>query len=122
MSDKLQIMFEQQVQFMKLLQEKRDFPEFPVDLSQKKDQKFVKSLIYDCVDELWESQRMLKNTKSHRITDFPDLDREGYIEELADALHYYFEVVAASGVTLDELFESYIRKGEINVERIKNNY
>lgn len=120
--DRLDDMFLQQEQFMRLLQEKRTFPDFPVDLSTKSGQKLVKEVSYECADELHEARQLLKNSKSHRATEITEFDRDDYVEELSDALHYFFEVVILSGVTQQELFESFMKKGEKNVSRIKNGY
>ena len=66
--DKLDEMFSQQESFMRLLQKKRNFPQFPVDLETKEGQKFCKSIVYEIMGELFESVQHLKNSKDHRIT------------------------------------------------------
>lgn len=121
MSDRFLEMYEQQKDFMVLLNKKRGFPAFPVDLSSKAGQKFLKTISYECADELHEARQHLKQ-KDHRITDVGAVDRAEYVEELVDALHYFFEIVIASGISADELFEAYIKKGEVNTERIENDY
>ena len=120
--DRLSRMWEQQVDFMKLLQQERNFPEFPTDLSSKKGQKFLDDIRHHCQDELHEAAQHLKNSKSHRATEIPEIDREAFLEELVDALHLYFELVIASGISLEELVEAYLQKGRVNVDRIKNGY
>lgn len=120
--DRLQEMWEQQRQFMTLLQEKRNFPEFPTDITTKKGQQFLKDIRNHLMEELFEAGQHLKNAKSHRATELPDVDREAYKEELVDALHLYFELVIASGVTLEELFDAYMAKGDTNIFRIENGY
>lgn len=122
MEDRLQHIWNQQVQFMRLLCEKRGFPSFPVDITSKSGQKFLKGVAHDCMDELFEAIQHLKNGKDHRVTEVPDIDRDKYVEELVDALHFFFEVAIASGVTLDELYGAYITKGETNVRRIASGY
>ena len=122
MKDRLEKMFDQQESFMKLLQQKRDFPEFPVDLSSKSGQRLIKGISYECQDELHEARQHLKNSKKHRLTDVRELDREKYIEELVDSQHYLFEIVIASGITLEEFFDAYLKKGYTNVDRINNGY
>lgn len=119
--DRLKEMFAQQESFMRLLQETRGFPDFPVDLASKAGQKLLKNISYECADELHEARQHLKN-KDHRATLINQIDRQEYVEELVDALHYFFEIVLASGISEDELFEAYIEKGRINEERIKNGY
>lgn len=121
-SDKLTKMFEQQKQFMELLKAERGFPEFPVDLSKKEGQQILKKIAHECMHELFEANQMLKNSKDHRITQDSAIDKDLYLEELSDALHYFFEIVILSGITDEELYESYIKKGEKNTTRIKNGY
>jgi hypothetical protein len=120
--DKLQEMWEQQKQFMELLRQQRDFPPFPVDPTSKSGQKLLKGITHECMHELFEANQTLKNSKDHRATDVKEFDREHYVEELVDALHYFFEIAILSGITLDELHDSYMKKGETNVNRIKNGY
>lgn len=120
--DRLSEMWEQQHDFMKLLCERRGFPQFPVDMKTKVGQRFLKGITYDCMDELFEANQELKNSKGHRATEISELDREAYVEELVDALHYFFEIVIASGVTLDEMHEAYMKKGEVNRKRIESGY
>lgn len=115
-------MWIQQVAFMELLQEKRNFPDFPTDITSKPGQKFLKDITHHMMDELFEAGQHLKNAKSHRATLVPEVDREAYKEELVDALHLYFELVIASGITLQELHDAYMKKGDVNVERIRNGY
>ena len=122
MGDRLLEMWQQQHEFMKLLQIKRNFPDFPVDINSKSGQKFLKSITHECMGELFEANQELKNSKGHRETEIPEIDRDAYVEELADSLHYFFEIVIASGVSIDELYEVYMKKGNINVKRIVEGY
>jgi hypothetical protein len=122
MIDKLQNMWEQQHSFMKLLQEKRGFPDFPVDIKTKPGQKFLKGITHECMGELFEANQELKNSKNHRATEISEIDRDAYIEELIDSLHFFFEILIASGISLDEMYEAYMKKGEKNVDRIINGY
>ena len=119
--DMLVQMFSQQETFMNLLKEKRGFPDFPVDLTSKVGQKLLKNISYECADELHEARQHLKQ-KDHRISDMGDIDRAEYTEELVDALHYFFEIVIASGISVDELFEAYLKKGDVNTARITGDY
>jgi NTP pyrophosphatase (non-canonical NTP hydrolase) len=122
MKNDLRSLWVQQEEFMHLLREKRGFPEFPTDLSSKQGQQFLKDIRNHLMEELFEAGQHLKNSKSHRATEIPELDREAYKEELVDALHLYFELVIASGITMEELVDAYLRKGEINRQRIESGY
>ena len=115
-------MWEDQASFVRLLQEKRGFPETPVDLTSKAGQTFVKRIIYEAADELHEVRGHLRNSKAHRATEVEGFDREAYVEEISDVLHYLIEVCIVSGVTADELKRKYLEKGRINRERIANGY
>jgi predicted house-cleaning noncanonical NTP pyrophosphatase (MazG superfamily) len=120
--DQFKLMWEQQYEFMKLLQEKRNFPKFPVDIETKQGQKLLDDITFHIMKELFESNQHLKNSKSHRITEVPEIDRDAYIEELVDVLHLYLEICIAAGVSRNELFDAYMKKGTINTSRINNHY
>lgn len=120
--DKLREMWIQQEAFMKLLQKERSFPNYPVDPTSKFGQKFLKGITHECMHELFEANLLLKNSKDHRVTDVTEFDRDSYVEELVDALHYFFEIAILSGVSLDELHRAYMKKGQVNIERIEGGY
>lgn len=122
MSDSFDEMWEQQRDFMKLLQEKRGFPQFPVDISSKPGQKLLEDISFHMMKELFEAGQHLKNSKSHRITEIKDVDQDAYLEELVDVLHLYFEVCIAAGITPERLKQSYLAKGKTNFERINGGY
>jgi hypothetical protein len=115
-------MWYQQEVFMHLLRKKRNFPEFPVDLGSKEGQKVVKGIAQDTMHELFEAVHLLKNSKDHRATNVDGFDRAAFKEELVDALHYLFEICIASGISMDEFYDAYMAKGEVNVARIKDGY
>jgi len=120
--DMLLQMFDQQQEFLELLRAKREHPEFPLDLCEKKNQQFLKSLSHECMHELFESNMLLKNSKKHRTTEFNDFDRESYKEELSDVLHYLVGILIYSGISVDEIFEMYMKKGQVNINRINSGY
>ena len=115
-------MFRQQQEFLELLRDKRDHPDFPLNLSAKESQQFLKSLSHECMHELFESNMLLKNSKKHRTTEFIDFDRESYKEELSDVMHYLIGILIYSGISVEEMFEMYMRKGQVNIDRINSGY
>ena len=121
-SEKLDYMFYQQYKFMKLLQRKRNFPQFPVDLTTKVGQKIVKDIMHDGMHELFEAIVLLKNVKDHRVTEMNDIDREHFLEELVDAQHYFVEVCILCGISSRELFTAFMEKGRVNIKRILSGY
>ena len=120
--DKFETMFVQQREFLNLLREKRNHPNFPLALDEKKSQQFLKHLSHECMHELFESNMLLKNSKSHRSTEIKDFDRESYKEELSDVLHYLIGILIYSGISMEEMFEMYMKKGQINIDRINGGY
>ncbi len=120
--DKLKKMFEQQESFMRLLQEKRNFPNFPLDLSKKEDQRFIKEIAHECMHELFEAIHLLKNSKSHRNTQISEFNREAFLEEISDTFHYLVEIIISSGISVDEIYEAYMKKGKVNEDRINSGY
>tara|TARA_Y100001968_G_scaffold245481_1_gene229593 strand:+ start:184 stop:555 length:372 start_codon:yes stop_codon:yes gene_type:complete len=120
--DKFESMFDQQREFLELLCSKREYPNFPLDLSVKKNQQFLKTLAHECMHELFESNMLLKNTKSHRSTEFNDFDRDAYMEELSDVLHYLVGILIYSGISFEEMYDMYMKKGQINLDRINGGY
>jgi len=120
--DKLEKMFQQQYNFIKLLQDLRGHPQIPMDLSLKENQLFLKHLSHECMNELFEAIQCLKNSKTHRATDVPDFDREAYKEELSDVLHYLVGILVCSGISFQEIYDSYLEKGQINIDRINGGY
>jgi len=120
--ERLEEMFYQQLQFMKLLQEKRSFPKFPVDLNSKEGQKIVKDVSHECMHELFEAVHLLKNSKSHRETEVKEFDKEAFLEEMVDALHYFFEICILANIPPEVLFEAFMSKGKVNEDRILKGY
>lgn len=49
-------------------------------------------------------------------------NREAYVEELADCMHFFAVLCLAGGVTGAELHEAYVKKNEENQRRIANGY
>lgn len=115
-------LFQAQENFMKLLQEKRNFPQHPIDLSTKAGQRFVKEISHDCMHEMFEAIQLLVDSKPHRNTLVGTFDREAFLEELADVLHYFLEISILVGITPVELYKAYMKKGTINFARILENY
>lgn len=122
LQDKLDRMWDQQYEFMRLLQQKRGFPDFPTDITTKKGQQFLKDIRNHLLEELFEAGQHLKNAKLHRATELPEVDHEAYVEELCDAQHLLFELFIASGISRDEMYEAYMRKGDVNTQRIADGY
>ena len=117
-----QEMWKDQEGFIRLLQEKRNFPQCPVDISSKSGQKILKDIMHHCMDELFESSQHLRNHKSHRITELPEVDHDAYVGELVDATKLLIELIIMSGITLEQFCDAYEKKSQENVKRINGAY
>lgn len=120
--NQLEMMWDQQEHFVKLLQQKRQFPDYPIDISTKSGQQFIDGLNYHIMKELFESGQHLKNCKSHRSTEITDFDFEAYVEELTDSFHLLIEMCIYAGISREKFVEVYMKKGEKNRDRINSGY
>jgi len=123
-TDKLESMFELREEFMQLLCERFPgyYPQWPIDLSTKESQTLVRDVTLRGVEEMFEALQELKNAKPHRQTEVPHLDREAFLEELVDAMKYFYTTMKLVGVTPDELHAAYLRKHDKICRRLKDGY
>lgn len=123
-TDKLESMFELREEFMRLLCERFPgyYPEWPIDVTKKESQILLRDVTLKGVEEMFEALQELKNAKSHRQTEVPHLDREAFLEEIVDAMKYFFTTLRLVGVTPDELHAAYIKKHEKICGRLKDGY
>ena len=121
MADKLEKAFLLQTEFMSMLVEHDKFPEYPVDLTTKIGQRFVKECIFNLVEELMEASFTLKN-RQHKLSDDTELDFEHYREELGDAFAYFIEVCLLSGISAEDLYLEYFRKNGVVRKRLQDGY
>lgn len=120
--DMLVKMFSDQDEIMKLLQQYRNFPAYPLDLEKKDSQQRLKEVAFECMGELHEAVKELRNAKKHRATDVKEFDRAKFVEELADTQHYLNEILILADVSAEEFFEAYMAKGKIVRDRCKTGY
>ena len=121
----LEKMFELRNEFISEMRSARlgSYPELPLDLSKKKSQQFCRDLALRGVEEMFEALQHLKNWKPHRMTEFNEApDREEFLEEIVDALNYFFSLLIASGFNEEDLYESYVKKHKIIMNRLKEGY
>jgi hypothetical protein len=124
MKDKLDKIFELREEFMSEVNKYANvYPEgWPLELSEKSAQQQIREVTLRGVEEIFEALQLLKNTKDHKKTDDPAVDREHFLEEFVDAQNYFISLLILSGYTVDDFFDAYIRKHNIIIDRIKNKY
>lgn len=120
-TDKFEKLFDMQRELMTLLEERRDFPKSPVNLSTKAGQRAVRDAICDQIIENVEAIQELQGSKRHRISGC-DYDRDKLLEEQADVLHYFLEVCILEGFSFQEIYDAYLVKNEKNQLRIIGGY
>jgi len=123
-ADKLDEMFELREEFMHLLCQRFEgyYPEWPVDVTKKESQILLRDVTLKGVEEMFEALQELKNAKSHRQTDVPHLDREAFLEEIVDAMKYFYTTLKLVGITPDELHSAYLRKHDKICRRLRDGY
>jgi len=123
-SDKLEMMFHKRSTFMEALKSRKphEYPEWPIDLSSKKNQQHIRDMALRGVEEMFEALQHLKNWKPHRDTEVREFDREEFLEEVVDAFNYFFSVLVLTGVTATELFDAYDKKDKIIHDRLTGGY
>tara|TARA_B000000557_G_C20804767_1_gene457172 strand:- start:657 stop:1046 length:390 start_codon:yes stop_codon:yes gene_type:complete len=122
--DKLDTIFDQRLDFMKLIESKfpGSYPEIPVNISYKESQRICREIALKGVEEMFEALQHLKNWKPHRETEIPEINREEFLEEIVDAFNYFFSLMILIDVNVDEFFEAFCKKDKVIRERIKTKY
>jgi len=124
--DKFELIFAKQMELMKKYEEIEgsngllQTSDIPVDLHDCKGQARLKDFAWRVTEEIGEAMNCLKNKpwkQTHMLT-----DEEHYLEELADAFHFFIELCILSGMDAEGLFNMYFRKSEVNKFRQRTNY
>ena len=123
--DRLTQMFAKRETFMHLLRQK--FPnaypvDWPVDLSNKDAQSNVRDIALKGVEEMFEALQHLKNWKSHRETDMPEVNKDEFLEEVVDSFNYFFSLLILAGFDENDFFAMFEKKDKIIRERLTNKY
>lgn len=125
MIDKLEDIFHKRNSFMKEIQRKfpNSYPEqWPINISEKSSQTILRETALKGVEEMFEALQHLKNWKTHRETDMPEIDREEFLEEIVDAFNYFFSLMILIGVDVDEFYNAFNAKDKIIRRRLQKGY
>lgn len=122
--DKLDEMFRLRQDFMESMKKSKPgiYPEWPVDISEKASQQLLRDTALKGVEEMFEALGHLKNWKPHRTTEITEFDRDEFLEEIVDAFNYFFSILVLTGVTSDELYDTYVKKDDIIHKRLQTGY
>lgn len=125
MSCNLDRMFKLRNQFIDQMRKDRpgSYPDLPLNMSDKTSQQFCRDLALRGVEEMFEALQHLKNWKPHRITEFREApDKQQFLEEIVDALNYFFSLLIAAGFDEKDLIDAYVDKHEIIMKRLEQGY
>jgi NTP pyrophosphatase (non-canonical NTP hydrolase) len=90
------------------------------DIHTPEGQKQIREFAGYVVEELMEAMNCLRNKPwVHTQT---KTDREHFEEELADALHFFVELLLICGLDAEEVHDLYFRKNSVNKFRIETKY
>ena len=109
---------------MHLIKEKYpdSYKDWPLDISEKSSQVLLRDTALKGVEEMFEALGHLKNWKPHRSTEITEFDRDEFLEEIVDAFNYFFSILVLTGVTSEELFNTYVKKDDIIHKRLQSGY
>jgi len=123
-NDQLHEMFRLRRQFMRRIKEVHPsvYPDWPVDLSEKKSQQAIRDVALKGVEEMFEALGHLKNWKPHRTTEIKQFNKDEFLEEVVDAFNYFFSLLVLTGTSANDLFDAYKKKDDIIHSRLDENY
>lgn len=112
--DSLEHCFATQEGFMSMLKEDGRFPEWPLDLKSKENQRKLQTYLWDTVREISEASACLKN-RIHRVQE-EEFDGANFLEEMSDSFAFFMESLILAGYTWEDLYMQYMRKMKVNRE------
>lgn len=95
-------------------------PNWPIDINNRHDAQFFKDGVYRMLEELSEATNCMRN-RPHTVTEYVT-DEEHFIEEMADALHYFLRLWVMLGLSADDIVRVYFKKSEVNKFRRETAY
>ena len=123
--DRLSLIFEMRESFMNEISNKypKTYPNhWPVDMRDKSSQATLRETALKGVEEMFEALGHLKNWKSHRSSDVPEVDHEEFLEEIVDAFNYFLSLLILCGIDENKFFEAFMKKDAIIRDRLKSGY
>ena len=122
-ADKLEEFFELRKEFMLKLKTKTGvYPDWPVDITKRSSQQYVRDIALRGVEEMFEAIQLLKNAKPHRLTDMAEIDKDAFLEEIVDAFNFFLSVLVLTGFDASDLHRAYLSKHEKICKRIDEGY
>jgi dimeric dUTPase (all-alpha-NTP-PPase superfamily) len=114
MTDRLQEMFDHQLEFQRRL-----YPNYPPSAGSPELMSSITETAYALSDEIHEATN---ETGWKPWASSNHVNRERYLGELVDAWHFFMNMCLLLEITPAELYEGYMQKIRINHERQNNGY
>ena len=124
-TDQLTEIFYLRESFMKELQASSSSEagfKWPLDLSEKKNQQYVRDMALRGVEEMFEALQHLKNWKPHRKTEITEFNRDDFLEEIVDAFNYFLSLLVLTGFNEEDFIKAYRKKDQIIRDRLRAGY
>ena len=121
----LKKMFSLRLKFIKMMQKHQpgSYPDFPLDMTKKVSQQTCRDLALRGVEEMFEALQHLKNWKPHKLTECKEeIDKDEFLEEIVDALNYFFSMLIIVGFDDKDLYNAYLKKDRVIRDRLCNGY
>ena len=112
----------QEILMQRYAKNDQSFPNWPIDLRSKNDQKFVRNILLNCSEEIFEALRHFKNWKPHRKTEITTFNRDEFLEEMVDAYKFFTEALILCGVTPEDFVGAYNSKDTKCHKRLNEGY
>lgn len=124
MECKLEKMFSLRQEYIDAMKKTRpgSYPDLPLNLTSKESQQICRDLALRGVEEMFEALQHLKNWKPHKLTENKNFNRTEFLEEIVDALNYFFSLLIVVDCNHEQLFDAYKRKDKIIRQRLKSGY
>lgn len=118
--------FDYQGRLMKIYASKNAIPKLPIDINNREHQRFIKYTIGDIIEELVEADSAYDPVKFSMCQDnLMELRGKlnehfiNYSDELADAMHFFVELLISVGIDNDEMLDYFgVKAKEENIEAI----
>ena len=119
--DKLEIMFRMQQRLIEFIEDHHPDNWF---LDKQLRERFEGSYIYDLCNFLITEAVELQNETQWKWWKIYDkgLDKKRVYDEIVDLLHVILHIAIEAGMSVDDLYNSYVEKNEVNLKRQLTKY
>lgn len=115
-NDRLQVMYESQREFQRIV------PPSPVDPAERTPEEQMQYILVQAMGLIHEITEAMNETGWKPWASSNHINVENYKKELIDAWHFFLNLMFVVDMTPEELFQGYFQKQNVNRKRVENNY